>query len=311
MKAMRDEQREKSIRNEKILNNIDTVKESNQLRSPIYFTHIDNVIPSKEYFGEEPNGFVDVPLQQDGFGNLDAKTHIGRVHSMFEPALDQAATIYGMGTRLDEMGFYIDKAGDLLEAGINSMVTSVFRKMSADFISLISSVYHNGLYNHIAPFYDGRDNVPNRLHHIIDGILISECGYLQENIINIFLSSDEETQARYNVVQAFDQGRLSHIVLHNIASAYHDFIIDILNNFHPANGIFDLKEYVKYITSSKWGDCSNEHYPDEFYSFAYATLCEVARKDCFIIADGLKYIIMDNYAYLSKVLYSIQSKDQK
>ena len=140
---MRDEQREKSIRNEKILNNVDTVKESNQLRSPIYFTHIDNVISGKKYFGEEPNGFVDVPLQQDGFGNLDAKTHIGRVHSMFEPALDQAATIYGMGTRLDEMGFYVDKAGDLLEAGINSMVTSVFRKMSADFISLISSVYHN------------------------------------------------------------------------------------------------------------------------------------------------------------------------
>ena len=311
MKAMRDEQREKSIRNEKILNNVDTVKESNQLRSPIYFTHIDNVIPDKQYFGEEPNGFVDVPLQQDGFGNLDAKTHIGRVHSMFESALDQAATIYGMGTRLDEMGFYIDKAGDLLESGIISMVTSVFRKMSADFISLISSVYHNGLYNHIAPFYNGTDNVPSRLHHIIDGMLISERGYLQENIYNIFSSSDEETQARYNVVQAFDQGRLSHIILHNIATVYHDFIIDILNNFHPANGIFDLKEYVKYITSSKWGDCSNEYYPDEFYSFAYATLCEVARKDCFIIADGLKYIIMDNYAYLSKVLYSIQSKDQK
>ena len=308
---MRDEQREKSIRNEKILNNLDTVKESNQLRSPIYFTHIDNVISDKKYFGEEPNGFVDVPLQQDGFGNLDAKTHIGRVHSMFEPALDQAATIYGMGTRLDEMGFYIDKAGDLLESGIISMVTSVFRKMSADFISLISSVYHNGLYNHIAPFYNGTDNVPSRLHHIIDGMLISERGYLQVNIYNIFSSSDEETQARYNVVQAFDQGRLSHIILHNIATVYHDFIIDILNNFHPANGTFDLKEYVKYITSSKWGDCSNEHHPDEFYSFAYATLCEIARKDCFIIADGLKYIIMDNYAYLSKVLYSIQSKDQK
>ena len=308
---MRDEQREKSIRNEKILNNVDTVKESNQLRSPIYFTHIDNVIPDKQYFGEEPNGFVDIPLQQDGFGNLDAKSHIGRVHSMFEPALDQAATIYGMGTKLDEMGFYIDKAGDLLESGIISMVTSVFRKMSADFISLISSVYHNGLYNHIAPFYNGTDNVPSRLHHIIDGMLISERGYLQENIYNIFSSSDEETQARYNVVQAFDQGRLSHIILHNIATVYHDFIIDILNNFHPANGTFDLKEYVKYITSSKWGDCSNEHHPDEFYSFAYATLCEVARKDCFIIADGLKYIIMDNYAYLSKVLYSIQSKDQK
>lgn len=308
---MRDEQREKSIRNEKILNNIDTVKESNQLRSPIYFTHIDNVISSKEYLGEEPNGFVDVPMQQDGFGNLDAKTHIGRVHSMFEPALEQATTIYGMGIRLDEMGFYIDKSGDLVESGINSMVSSVFRKMSADFISLISSVYHNGLYNHIAPFYNGTDNVPNRLHHIIDGILRSECGYLQENIINIFSSSDEEIQARYNVVQAFDQGRLSHGALHNIATAYHDFIIDILNNFHPENGTFDLKEYVKYITSSKWGDCSNEHHPDEFYSFAYATLCEIARKDCFILADGLRYIIMDNYAYLSKVLYSIQSKDQK
>ena len=308
---MRDEQREKSIRNEKILNNVDTVKESNQLRSPIYFTHITNLIPDKEYLGEEPNGFVDVPLQQDGFGNLDAKTHIGRVHSMFEPALEQAGTIYGMGIRLNEMGFYIDKSGDLVESGINSMVSSVFRKMSADFISLISSVYHNGLYNHIAPFYNGTDNVPSRLHHIIDGILRSECGYLQENIYNIFSSSDEETQARYNVVQAFDQGRLSHIILHNIAAAYHDFIIDILNNFHPANGTFNLKEYVKYITSSKWGDCSNEHHPDEFYSFAYATLCEVARKDCFIIADGLKYIIMDNYAYLSKVLYSIQSKDQK
>ena len=308
---MRDEQREKSIRNEKILNNIDTVKEVNQLRSPIYFTHIDNVIPSKEYLGEEPNGFVDVPLQQDGFGNLDAKTHIGRVHSIFEPALDQATTIYGMGTKLDEMGFYIDKSGDLLESGINSMVTSVFRKMSADFISLISSVYHNGLYNHIAPFYNGTDNVPNRLHHMIDGMLINECRYLQENIYNIFSSSDEETQARYNVVQAFDQGRLSHVLLQNIATAYHNFIIDILNNFHPENGTFDLKEYVKYITSSKWGDCSNERHPDEFYSFAYATLCEVARKDCFIIADGLRYIIMDNYAYLSKVIYSIQSKDQK
>ena len=308
---MRDEQREKSIRNEKILNNVDIVKEVNQLRSPIYFTHIDNLIPDKEYLGEEPNGFVAVPLQQDGFGNLDAKTHIGRVHSMFEPALDQATTIYGMGTKLDEMGFYIDKSGDLLESGINSMVISIFRKMSADFISLISSVYHNGLYNHIAPFYNGTDNVPGRLHHIIDGMLINECGYLQENIINIFSSSDEETQARYNVVQAFDQGRLSHGVLHNIATAYHDFIIDILNNFHPENGTFDLKEYVKYITSSKWGDCSNEHHPDEFYSFAYATLCEVARKDCFIIADGISYIIMDNYAYLSKALYSIQSKDQK
>ena len=308
---MRDEQREKSIRNEKILNNVDTVKEINQLRSPIYFTHITNLIPDKEYLGEEPNGFVDVPLQQDGFGNLDAKTHIGRVHSMFEPALEQATTIYGMGVRLDEMGFYIDKAGDLLEAGINSMVTSVFRKMSADFISLISSVYHNGLYNHIAPFYNGTDNVPSRLHHIIEGVLFSECGYLQENIYTIFSSSDEETQARYNVVQAFDQGRLSHGVLHNIATAYHNFIIDILNNFHPENGTFDLKEYVKYITSSKWGDCSNERHPDEFYSFAYATLCEVARKDCFIVADGIKYIIMDNYAYLSKVIYSIQSKDQK
>ena len=308
---MRDEQREKSIRNEKILNNIDTVKEANQLRSPIYFTHITNLIPDKEYLGEEPNGFVDVPLQQDGFGNLDAKTHIGRVHSMFEPALDQATTIYGMGIRLDEMGFYIDKSGDLVESGINSMVSSVFRKMSADFISLISSVYHNGLYNHIAPFYNGTDNVPSRLHHIIDGILLSECGYLQENIYNIFSSSDEETQARYNIVQAFDQGRLSHVLLQNIATAYHDFIIDILNNFHPENGTFDLKEYVKYITSSKWGDCSNERHPDEFYSFAYATLCEVARKDCFIVADGIKYIIMDNYAYLSKVLYSIQSKDQK
>ena len=308
---MRDEQREKSIRNEKILNNADMVKEVNQLRSPIYFTHIDNVIPSKEYLGEEPNGFVAVPLQQDGFGNLDAKTHIGRVHSMFEPALEQATTIYGMGIRLDEMGFYIDKAGDLLESGINNMVISVFRKMSADFISLISSVYHNGLYNHIAPFYNGTDNVPNRLHHMIDGMLINECRYLQENIYNIFSSSDEETQARYNVVQAFDQGRLSHVLLQNIATAYHNFIIDILNNFHPENGTFDLKEYVKYITSSKWGDCSNERHPDEFYSFAYATLCEVARKDCFIIADGIRYIIMDNYAYLSKVIYSIQSKDQK
>lgn len=285
-----------------------------RLRSPIYFTNLDNAF-TKEDLGHPELGFVSVPNQQDGFGNLDAKTHIARVPSVYSNPVTVATNLYDLSAKLSTIGIYDQIPGDILNEGLRLFVSSIFRKMSSDIVSIVGSVYYNGLYNHIAPFYSGTDSVINRVIYNIDMICRSESEFTITNLIKLTEAQSDTEFARYNALQALDQNKLSLGLLNNIAATYHDFIIHILNNLNKEEGFFDLKGYIDYITSNKWGDCANEKMADNFYSFAYTTLCAIAQKDCATIADGIQYIIMDAYSYLSKILSSVTAisatKDQK
>lgn len=285
-----------------------------RLRSPIYFTNIDNSF-TKEDLGHSELGFVNVPKQQDGFGNLDAKSHIARIPSVHNIPINIATSQYEITTKLAVIGIYDDAPRDIVDESLRLFISSVFRKISSDVISIVGSVYYNGLYNHIAPFYNGNDVVINRLLGKVDMICRSESDFTAENLIRLMGSQNDTDFARYNALQSLDQNKLSLGLMNNIAAAYHEFIICILNNLNKEDGFFDLKAYIEYITSDRWGDCANEKAADNFYSFVYSTLCAIAQKDCATISDGIMYIIMDAYSYISKVLSQanaiIKNKDQK
>src|SRR5699024_10661870 len=78
-----------------------------RLRSPIYFTNLDNAF-TKEDLGHPEYGFVNVPKQQDGFGNVDAKSHIARVPSVHNVPINIATSQYEITAKLAAIGIYDD-----------------------------------------------------------------------------------------------------------------------------------------------------------------------------------------------------------
>lgn len=283
-------------------------KESKELRSPIYFDHIDNMVDKESVYNTDVStfGFVNVPRQQDGFGNLSAQTHIGRVPSIFVPALEESSKFYQVSNGFYKMGYYTKEEDDLFCLGLDTLITSVFRKMSADIVSVVVSVFRNGFYNHIAPFYKGSDTILNKVG--IENICRTQNYYTHAILERLMLAKNKEEYARFNATQALEQSKFRIGLLDNIASAYHELIISLLNNLYyedrKNNTLFDMNGYIKYITSDKWGDCAkNENVVDNYYSFAYATMSTIARKDCEIIREAISLVIMNGYGYLSSCLF--------
>lgn len=281
------------------------------LRSPIRFENIDTVIEDKNKLGNNPYGFVAVPPQQDGFGNLECQYHIGRVPSPYELSLAVSSDFFKCSYKVNELGFYESEKEDLLDSGLRSLIASLYLKMTADIISLISSVYYNGLGAHIRPFYKGKDSVLDRVTEMINMVCRSEAIIAFDAIKTTITTTDKDVFVNNDIVQAMNQGKLRCTLMDTIVIAYHNFIIQIMNNLYREENPFDWKAYINHITSNQWGNCSKETPADEFFSFAYGTLCTIAKKDCAVIDDGMKYIVMDAYSYLSKELFSVAGKDIK